>query len=189
MLDASVLFSPVDQAASNIAKQQTLPSPSTQGVMRFEQILNQDSALGENTSVTPANGQLLQLKETDKPETADFKQAAINAIADMDSSYHGMLGQFANMPKFNEYVAEKIGASDSKQMRSYPDVSAQSNGGKKLPDMVSSTKDYMSAALEYNGMMTRWTMNSNMWMSKFSLISSAVNQVSQGFKTLFRTGG
>lgn len=191
MLDASVLFSPVDQMGG-VAKPQTLPSPSAQDVMRFEHILNQGTA--GTDAVIPAtqqDTQLLQLKPTVEPGTTDFKQAAINTISDIDGSYHRMLDQLSNMPKFNEFMAEKLGSPEKSGMRTYPEVSAEraGDGQKQLQSMVKNSQDYMGATLEYNSMMTRWSMNANMWMGKFSLISSAVNQVAQGFKTLFRTGG
>jgi hypothetical protein len=77
------------------------------------------------------------------------------------------------------------------EMRTYPEVG---NGnpqdwGKQLAASTKATQEYMNAALDYNGMLTHWSMNAQMWMSKFALVSSAVNQVSQGFKTLFRAAG
>lgn len=191
MLDASVLFSPASQADHTAVRPQPLPAPNTQDVMRFEQIMMQGMGDGADSAALDKAGQpLLQIQSTQQVDKVDFKEAAVNTVLDVDSSYHRMLGQFSEMPRLGEHITEKLPEVDHQQLRSYPDVGDQRASAQQPMDAaVNSTREYMQAALEYNGMMTRWTMNSNMWMSKFTLISSAVNQISSGFKTLFRTGG
>lgn len=191
MMDASVLFSPASPI-NDLGKPQNLPSPSMQDVMRFENILNQGASSQADVAITQTdNGNLLQLAEPADAGTADFRQAAIKTVESMDNSYHSMLDQFGNMPTFQNYATEKGVSVDSNTMRTYPEVANNQGDSwhKQSHQSVQDTQSYMTAALEYNGMLTRWGMNANVWMSKFSLISSAVNQVSQGFKTLFRTGG
>lgn len=191
MLDASVLFSHASQADRTAVRSQSLPAPTTQDVMRFEQIMTQGVGDGADFAVLDkVERPLLQIQSSQQVGKVDFKEAAVNTILDVDGSYHRMLGQFSEMPRFGEYVTAKLPEVDHRQLRSYPDVGDQRTSAQQPMDTaVNSMREYMQAALEYNGMMTRWTINSNMWMSKFTLISSAVNQIASGFKTLFRTGG
>ena len=51
------------------------------------------------------------------------------------------------------------------------------------------TVQTMQASSSYNHMITQWGINSQLWMSKMNVITTAVSQVSQGFKTLFRISG
>lgn len=190
-MDASVLFSPANPIA-DMGKPQTLPSPSMQDVARFENILNQNAPPMADISNTQANsGTLLQLTNPASNNTADFNQAAIKTIESLDNSYHSMLDRFGTMPSFSSFVSDKSISADSNSMRTYPEVATgQTNSLQQSSHQhTQDAKSYMTAALEYNGALTKWGMNASIWMSKFSLISSAVNQVSQGFKTLFRTGG
>ena len=192
MLDASVLFSPINQTGNAANLQQTLPAPNSQDVMRFEHIMNQ--GLEGDISANPAlldkpDVPLLQLQASPDAQNVDFKQAAVNTISDLDSSYHQMLSQFSTMPNFSQFMSEKLTKVETNEMRTYPEVGSANSSANSMDKTVKNTQEYMTAALDYNSNLSRWSMNANMWMSKFTLISSAVNQVSQGFKTLFRTGG
>ncbi len=189
MMDASVLFSPATPI-NDLGKPQNLPAPSMQDVMRFENILNQGASSQADIATSQTDsGNLLQLADPANTETTDFKQAAIKTVESMDNSYHSMLDQFGNMPSFQNYMAEKGTSINPPTMRTYPEVANhQGTPLTQTQQAVQDTQNYMTAALEYNGLLTRWSMNAGVWMSKFSLISSAVNQVSHGFKTLFQTG-
>lgn len=194
MGDASVLFTPVDQL--NPLTTQQLPSASMQDVKRFENILlNPNMDMDQKSlNVSKADIPILQLKQPDSTQTpVDFKQSTIDKMVEMDSTYQKMLSQFSNMPGFNQFAAERLGKTDDSvsKVRSYPEIAETKNQDwtQGWQDALKNNQDYMAVSLEYQNMLTRWTMNSGFWMSKFNLISSAVNQVAQGFKTLFRTGG
>lgn len=192
MLDASVLFSPISQAGNAANPQQTLPTPNSQDVMRFEHIMNQglEGDISANSTLSDKpDVPLLQLQASPDAQNVDFKQAAVNTISDLDSSYHQMLSQFSTMPNFSQFMSEKLTKVETNEMRTYPEVGSANSSANSMDKTVKNTQEYMTAALDYNSNLSRWSMNANMWMSKFTLISSAVNQVSQGFKTLFRTGG
>ena len=194
MGDASVLFTPVDQLTT-ITPQQ-LPAASTQDVKRFENILLNPSMDMDQKSlnVSKADAPVLQLTDpVDNQKPVDFKQSTIDKMVEMDGSYQKMLSQFSTMPGFNQFAAERLGKVDDNvnKVRSYPEVpdAKGQDWTKSWDKALKSNQDYMAVGLEYQNMLTRWTMSSSFWMSKFNLISAAVNQVSQGFKTLFRTGG
>jgi hypothetical protein len=189
MIDGSVLFNSVGQTGA--VTQQPLPPPDSQDVMRFEHIFNQGTIGQDGVNYLQMDVPILQFKDTGASSSVDFKQAALSAIQNMDGSYQQMLGQFSTMPRFSDYVATNMPGLAANEMRTYPEVG---NGnpqdwGKQLAASTKATQEYMNAALDYNGMLTHWSMNAQMWMSKFALVSSAVNQVSQGFKTLFRAAG
>ncbi len=192
MVEASVLFTPADLAGPNL--QQQLPAASMQDVKRFENILLNGGNMSDSATAAQRDTPVLQWQELDTSrQPMDFKQSTLSKIAELDKSYQNMLSQFADMPEFKTYLAERLGTTQATEqnMRTYPSV--QDN---KTQDWASvwetafkNNRDYMNIGLEYQMMMTRWSMSSSFWMSKFNLISAAVNQVSQGFKTLFRTGG
>ncbi len=192
MVEASVLFTPADLAGPNL--QQQLPAASMQDVKRFENILLNGGNTSDSATAAQRDTPVLQWQELDTSrQPLDFKQSTLSKIAELDKSYQNMLSQFADMPEFKTYLAERLGTTQATEqnMRTYPSV--QDN---KTQDWASvwetafkNNRDYMNIGLEYQMMMTRWSMSSSFWMSKFNLISAAVNQVSQGFKTLFRTGG
>jgi hypothetical protein len=189
MIDGSVLFNPVNQTGA--VTPQPLPSPDLQDVMRFENILNQETIGQDGVNYSQKDIPVLQFKDNNASSSVDFKQAALSTIQNMDSSYQQMLGQFSNMPRFSDYLFNNIPSQAANEMRTYPEVGNGSpqDWEKQLAASTKTTQDYMNAAFDYNGMLTHWSMNAQMWMSKFTLVSSAVTQVSQGFKTLFRAAG
>lgn len=55
--------------------------------------------------------------------------------------------------------------------------------------LLKSTENQMQASLDYQRNLSGWANKSQMWIAGMNVISSAMNQVAQGFKTLFRAAG
>lgn len=184
MLDASTLVNPVMQAGGA----QQLPAPPMQDVMRLENILNR----GGSDSISPSamDTPILQIQEPVTTESFDFKRVMLQKMGEMDTSYHGMMSQLSTMPKFSEYLAEKHLASEQGEMRSYPEVSGNdsNNLAKQIEKSTNATEETLLVSSEYNHALTKWGINSQMWMGKMNIVIAAVGQVSQGFKTLFQAG-
>lgn len=188
MIDASVLFSPLERAGAGSVLQ-PLPAPDNQHVLRFESIMNQSLAGHEDVVPTLADKPVLEITtvQTDNG-VVDFKEAAIDKLSSMDDAYQRMVSQFGDMPKFSDFLSERIMPESQDKLRTYPEIHSPQNNKNHFEASTSATQEHMNAVLEYEGMLTRWSVNAQMLISKFSLISSAVNQVSQGFKTLFQSG-
>lgn len=190
MLDASTLISPQDIVGSGL---QTLPPPAADSVTRFEAIMNSGNMPAELSGDSSASLQdvpVLQVKH-EEDNTVNTGQAVVGKVVEMDQSYQKMLSQFANMPKFDEVMS--VGPEDSSsRMRTYPQVSAGDSAqswGKQLEKMMAGEQQRAVVAMEYHGQLSQWMMNSQMLMSKIRIISAAVGQAADGFKTLFRAGG
>jgi len=195
MIDGASVLNVLGQGG--LSNLQQLPAPPTQDVMRFESILNQGADSGStNFQVAGASSAhdtpILQLTGVGNQEASSIKESVMGQVAQIDQSYHSMLNQLGNMPKFNDYLSSVSPSVAHTEMRTYPDVSGAGNG-KGLMDQMSSmlqkNQSITQASLDYEGMLSHWSMNSQMWMTKINVISSAVTQVAQGFKTLFRAAG
>lgn len=190
MLDVSTLISPQDVLGTGV---QTLPPPPTANVSRFESIMNSGNLASEFTGDGSASLQdvpVLQVRHEDDG-TVNTGQAVVGKVVEMDRSYQKMLEQFTNMPKFEEFMSSAPEESSSR-MRTYPQVSSADSAqswGKQLEKMMAGEQERSVAAMEYHGQLSHWMMNSQMLMSKIRIISAAVGQAADGFKTLFRAGG
>lgn len=181
-------------------------TPPMQGVqslpMQSQQTLRLDSTMTQKLESVGTNGldaagaslrdtPVLQLKEPITTDRADFKQMLLNKATEMDQSYHNMMSQFAQMPKFSDALAE-VRKSATGAMRTYPDT-ASSNGVdaavRHIKQSAVETTQIMQASSTYNQRITQWGINSQLWMTKMNIVTTAVSQVSQGIKTLFRLSG
>lgn len=190
MLDVSTLINPQDVPGSGV---QALPPPPTANVTRFESIMNSGSLASEFSGEGAASMQdvpVLQVQH-DGDGGVSTGQAVVGKVMEMDRSYQKMLEQFTNMPKFAEFMSAAPEESTSR-MRTYPQVSSADSAqswGKQLEKMMAGEQERSVAAMEYHGQLSQWMMNSQMLMSKIRIISAAVGQAADGFKTLFRAGG
>ncbi len=75
-------------------------------------------------------------------------------------------------------------------MRSYPEVATNGTDSlaKQIQQSTNATEETMLTSSEYSHALTKWGINSQMWMGKMNIVIAAVGQVSQGFKTLFQAG-
>ncbi len=72
-------------------------------------------------------------------------------------------------------------------VRTPDDVSEQKVFGAR--ELLDIQKENQTKALETMRNMTSWTIRAQMYFSNIKIIGSAITQVSQGFKTLFRSSG
>lgn len=184
MFDASALINPV-MPVGNL--QQQLPAPSTNDVMRLENILMQRH--NDSTSLSLRDAPVLQIQEpVTTTDSFDFKRIMLNKVGEMDQAYHGMMSQMFTMPKFSDYLAEKQAINSANETRSYPEVSKGDNLIKQIEASTKASAESLLVSSEYNHMLSQWGIKSQMWMGKMNIVIAAVGQVSQGFKTLFQAG-
>lgn len=189
MFDASTVVNPVMQ--SSILDKQPLPMPSSQDMLRFENILRPsitDSLDANNINASVLDRPILQVKEPLTSDSFDFKSRVISKVAEMDQSYHQMMSRLSSMPKFSEYLAEKQVDNEHEKVRSYPNTPDSNNVIKQIETVSKSTADNVLASADYSHMLTHWGMNSQMWMGKMNIVVATVGQISQSFKTLFQAG-
>lgn len=180
--------------AQDVQGMQKLPASSQQDVMRFEQILRNgvlstdgDKAGGAGASLRDVP--VLKVRSGAEGDSVNMSQSLLNQVANIDESYKGMLSEFAHMPHFEEYMSQaRAVQGDSDTTRSYPEVSGEKDKS-AMDSSIDKMKTLMSAALDYQNGLSRWHTNSQMFIAKLNIIGSAVSQVSQGFKTLFRAAG
>jgi hypothetical protein len=170
---------------------QELPDASRAQVTKFEDILNIDQTEFNNIDGIPKDRTPI-LQITPEPDTASgsIHDAIMQKIGKTDSSYQGMLEDLTNMPKYSETLKNAEHSHNNNELRSYPAVGDSANNPRgHFDDILKSTESQMQASLDYQHNLSSWANKSQMWIAGMNVISSAMNQVAQGFKTLFRAAG
>jgi hypothetical protein len=184
MIDASVLVNPVNAASAGL---QQLPMPQAQDVQRFEDILTQP-AIGVS-STQDVQSPILSIVTPMDESSGGFKQAMFEKIQGMDNSYHNVLSEYQGLSA-NWRDNVKIGSSknDANEMRSYPEVQSGKSSSDQIQRMAQDAADNILVSATQQKQILRWGVKMEMWSSHMKIISAAVGQVSQGFKTLFQAG-
>lgn len=167
---------------------QTLPMQQ-QEALHLNGVLEQKL---EQAGASLRDKPVLQVQEPLTSETPDFKQMLLNKVVAMDQGYHAMLNEFAHMPNFSEAVAEARKDAPSTAIRTYPETTAGSGLDQSLAAVKQATLDsaqMLQSSSIYNRMVAQWGMKNQLWMTNMNIVTSAVSQVAQGFKALFRMSG
>lgn len=188
MIESSVLMSVAPLSGVGAPMAQTLPPPQSQDVMRFEDVMSGKLDLSTLKSSTNDQAVLQMVEPTTGVESTSFKDLVINKLSDMDSSYSTILNQLQNHPQFSDYLTQS-GAKDGNSVLTYPDVSSSGGEANDYQAALQDIQKTQTAALNYQKDTTAWTFNAQMWTTTVNLASAVVNQVAQGFKTLFRASG
>lgn len=184
MIDASVLVNPVNAGSFG---QQQLPAPQAQDVKRFEDILAQPS-FGSD-AIQNTQEPILSILTPPDDSSGSFKQAILSKIQVMDDSYHNVLSEYQGMSgDWRDNLKIDKGRNDVDQMRSYPEVQDSKSSSDNLQRIAQDAADNILVSAEQQKQILRWGTKMEMWSSHMKLISAAVGQVSQGFKTLFQAG-
>lgn len=165
-----------------------LPTPPNTQVMKFEAMMTRsDQAPAvENTT-------LLQINHGDATNSSDLKNVLLNKIANLDNAYKKAVSGSQDIPKFNEFLAANLDKSSTEvnRTRSYPELptgSAQHHEA-RYDSILERSQRYATASLEYQGMVANSLSRSKIFIANFEAITSAVRNLAEGFKTLFRSGG
>ncbi|WML91802.1 hypothetical protein RCF98_05550 [Thiothrix lacustris] len=179
MIDTSILVNPADLGGVV----QHLPAPQAQDVKRFEDVMTHGD-LSINASQEP----ILSVLEPANEGFGGFKQALLDKVQGMDSSYHSVLSEYQTMPEMRQHMlADRASGSDTTQIRTYPEVGGLSGSASgQMETTAQSVADNILSAAEYQNKIYQWATKMEMWFSHMKILSSAVGQVSQGFKTLFQ---
>jgi hypothetical protein len=180
MIDASVLINPVN--AGGVGSQQ-LPAPSAQDVKRFEDALTQ-----VDTGANAKQASVLTITEPKNESLGGFKQAIMDKVQVMDDSYHKVLSEYHEMPHWRDSVKIDTGNNTTDQMRSYPEVQSTKGSSDQINNTAQSVADNILSAAAQQNKIYEWGTKMEIWFSHMKIISAAVGQVSQGFKTLFQAG-
>ncbi|HIO91498.1 MAG TPA: hypothetical protein EYG68_01480 [Leucothrix mucor] len=183
-------------SGQNIANQQQYPvqKPEQEDVLKFKLELH-DS----NKALPPI------FEAIDKSNnTGDISKGVLSHIQNADASYHniltGMNGlsndvselKFKTLSSTSEDFAVRTSAdvstfSNEDFVRTPDDVSNKSSS--KVRELLDIQGENQTKALEMMHDMTSWTIRTQMYFSNIKIIGTAITQVSQGFKTLFRSSG
>jgi len=184
MVESGMVSGLVFQPPSNQLLQ--LPAPSNAQVMKFEAMMTQS-----DKAQTVENSTLLQTNNSDTGNSSDLKNALLDRIAKMDSAYNKVVSGSQEIPKFHEFLAANMdkSANGVNQVRSYPELPANSvqKQGAKYESLIERSQAYASASLEYQAMLANSLSRSKLFSANFQALTSAVQKLAEGFKTLFRT--
>ncbi|MEZ5452172.1 MAG: hypothetical protein R3E93_05030 [Thiothrix sp.] len=186
MFDASALVNPA--VTNNVLdQQQTLPMPALQDVMKFDNLFGQGKSVAD-VAVTE-DSSILQLQDIDDDGLTSFSASMMDKISTIDGSYGKLMSDFFNRPKFTDFLPDK-GLGQANEMRTYPHVSPEAKDpAEAYQSLADKTRQFNTAAIQYTDNMTDWKVRSLAWFSGMKIVSHAVKQVSEGFKTLFRAAG
>ena len=170
---------------------QELPEASYAQVTKFEDVLNIDQTEFNNIDGVPKDRTpILQITPEPGTEPKSIHDAIMQKIGKVDGSYQGMLEDLTNMPKFSETLRNAENNFNANELRTYPAVGDNlANPKKHFDEVLKTTENQMQASLDYQHNLSSWANKSQMWIAGMNVISSAMNQVAQGFKTLFRAAG
>jgi hypothetical protein len=183
MFDTSNLIDPLIN--NFLAKPQLLPAPPSQDVMKFDSVFSQRKSLEDVATVDTG---ILQLKGTDNSNTGNLTDSAMSKIVDIDGSYQKLMSEFFNRPQLKDFLPDQASAGRN-DMRTYPHVDGSKDVAGRYMELAEKNRQHNEAAIKYADVITLRNIKSQMWFSNMKIISSAVKQVSEGFKTLFRAAG
>ena len=156
---------------------------------------------GSNKALPP----VFQAVDKNDNISSSSNGSLMSQIRNVDANYHNVLTgmnnlssnvselDFKSVSQKNEgdfavrtpQDVEPLQSSDF--VRTPDDVSGQKvSGARELLDIQ---KENQTKALETIHDMTSWTIRTQMYFSNIKIIGTAITQVSQGFKTLFRSSG
>jgi hypothetical protein len=166
---------------------------SEQDVLKFK------LELGVNGKVPPV------FEATDKVATVEAAdRTVLGLLQKVDSNYHSVLTnmneltskelslRFKSLPEArNEVDAVRIHSSSDIKGDEFVRTSDDLGSGEKAvyKEMLLNQEENQVKALEMMHDMTNKTIGAQMFMSNVKVISAAISQLSQGFKTLFRSSG
>ena len=178
----------------NNQQQYPIQKPEEEDVLKFQLELNDTSK-----KLPPI------FQVTDNKSVNEIDNGIMSHIRNADSSYHNILTGMNNLSsevsdlKFKSFsqndkqlVAVRtetdINILSDKDFVRTPDDSSDktSSRARELLDMQGENQ---TKALEMMHDMTSWTIRTQMYLSNIKIIGTAITQVSQGFKTLFRSSG
>lgn len=135
----------------------------------------------------------------------EINKGIMSHIRNTDSNYHNILTGMSNLSsEVSELKFKTISQNDrgAVAVRTEADIDILSeNNFVRTPDDISSKTssrarelldiqgENQTKALEMMHDMTNWTVRTQMYFSNIKIIGTAITQVSQGFKTLFRSSG
>lgn len=190
MIDSNLLMSVAPLTGVGTPAVQTLPPPQSQDVMRFDDVMTGKVDLSTLKSTNNDQSVLQIVEPNTGADSTSFKDVVIDKLSGMDKSYSSILQELKDRPQFNEYL-NQVGTGDTASNNSltYPTVETRLNNPDDYQAALQDMHRTQTAALAYQQDTTTWTFKAQMWSTTVNLASAVVNQVAQGFKTLFRASG
>lgn len=175
------MLNPMTQV--NMVDQQSLPSPSFDGIKRFEDVFQHD--IDTAIDVGKPDQSVIKVNNFSENNSFDLPKAIIGKIQKMDTSYHHFLSE---TPKDFEFSRESFNLKNG--MRTYPDIQNSSKDfSNHIKESVESLKESLQFSVNNHKKLYKWDVKMKMWFGNFYIVSNAVDKVSEGFKTLFRAAG
>jgi hypothetical protein len=174
-------------------QQYPIQKPEEQDVLKFK------LELEPNTKVPPI------FEATNKVfEVGKVDNTVIGLLKNVDSSYHHVLTSMRDLARDEKNLDFKsISASrnDFEAVRTQSSSDIQGNEFVRTPEdiqkgdkagykeLIANQEENQLKAMQMMHDMTNKTIGAQMFMSNIKVIGAAVSQLSQGFKTLFRSSG
>lgn len=182
------------QSAINNQQQYPIQQPEQDDVLKFQ--LEMKDA---NKGLSPI------FQAIDSEKIGEINKGVMGHIRSADSNYHDILTGMSNLSsEVSELKFRSLSQSDegSVAVRTEADINtlsdkdfvrtpddASDKPSSRARELLDIQGENQTKALEMMHDMTSWTIRSQMYFSNIKIIGSAITQVSQGFKTLFRSSG
>ncbi len=183
------------QNIANNLQQYPIQKPEQDDVLKFQLELKD-----ANKGLPPI------FQAVDNKSIGEASKGIMSHIRNADSNYHNILTGMGNLSsEVSELRFKSLSQSGKSSMAVRTEADIGSALGDKdfvrTPDDISDSHSFgakelldiqdenQTKALEMIHNMTNWTIRTQMYFSNIKIIGTAITQVSQGFKTLFRSSG
>ena len=183
------------QNIANNQQQYPIQKPEQEDVLKFQlELKDSNKALPPIFEVINKNNNV-----------GEIDNSIASHIRNTDANYHTLLTGMNNLSSevaglefkslsrqddgdLSVRIASDVNNLSDKNFVRMPDdgLDVHSSKAKELLDIQSENQ---TKALQMMHDMTSWTIRTQMYFSNIKIIGSAITQVSQGFKTLFRSSG
>ncbi len=169
--------------------------PEEQDILKFKLELEPG---GKTPSIFEVTNQTAKIKEADK--------TVFGLIKNVDGNYHHILTSMSDLAREGKNLKLKslsLSRAESEVVRTQSTGDIKGNEFVRTPEdgngpneqrtlykeLLANQEANQSTALDMMRLITNRTIGLQMFMANLKIIGAGVSQVSQGFKTLFRSSG
>lgn len=182
------------QSIANNQQQYPIQKPEEEDVLKFQLEL-----IDTNKKLPPI------FQAIENKSIGEIDHGVMGHIRNADSNYHNILTGMNDLSsevselKFKSFLEKDMEPvavrtetdvdilSDKDFVRTPEDSSDKTTS--RARELLDVQGENQTKALEMMHDMTSWTIRTQMYLSNIKIIGTAITQVSQGFKTLFRSSG
>lgn len=183
------------QNIANNQQQYPIQKPEEEDVLKFQlELKDSNKALPPIFEVVNKNNNV-----------GEIDKSIASHIRNTDANYHNLLTGMNNLSSevselkfkslsqqgesdFSVKTTSDVSNLSEKNFVRTPDESLNGHSS-KARELLDIQGENQTKALQMMHDMTSWTIRTQMYFSNIKIIGTAITQVSQGFKTLFRSSG